>query len=141
MFCAVNPAICACDISYSLITLTQPQVCLLLPGERGNAVFSVPPWRVSVMQDLSVQCDTGAEHGSCCLRRKPVCPPCSLHVLFQLLLRTPLRLRETLTFELLSCHFLLLENRKEKRALTKPTLLHLQQVRDLSIHKASIHHV
>lgn len=45
----------------------QPQVCLLFSGECGNVGFSVAPsWKVSITEDLSVQCDTEAWHGSLC---------------------------------------------------------------------------
>lgn len=64
-------------------------------------------WTLSRTEDLSIQCDTEALHGSLCWSL-PMCPfssrPC-----------TPSGLRETLAFELLSCHFLLLENRETRR--------------------------
>lgn len=73
-----------------------------------DAVFYVASsWTVSRTEDLSIQCDTEALHGSLCCSL-PMCP-------FSTRPRTPSGLRETLAFELLSCHFLLLENRETRR--------------------------
>lgn len=73
-----------------------------------DAVFyGAPSWRVSRTEDLSIQCDTEALHGSLCCSL-PMCP-------FPIRPRTASGLRETLAFELLSCHFLLLENRETRR--------------------------
>lgn len=73
-----------------------------------DAVFYVTPsWRVFRTEDLRIQCDTETVHGSLCCSL-PMCPLSTRP-------STPSGLRETLAFELLSCHFLLSENREMRR--------------------------
>lgn len=73
--CAVNPSLCARDVSDS----HQPHECHFFSGERGDAVFSVAPsWRVSIPEDLSVQCVTEALHGSFCFIKANLPPSCAL---------------------------------------------------------------
>lgn len=124
---AENPSLCISDVNDSQITLTgyqaiaqhnQPRVCLFFSGECGNAGFSVAPsWRVSIKEDLSVRYDTEALHGSLCFIKAhlPIVLSACLCVLSPPGPCTPSGLRETLAFELLSGHFLLLENRERRR--------------------------
>lgn len=89
--------------------------------ECGNAGFSVAPsWRLSISEDLSVQDDTEA---SLCLIKASVPLVCSLPVYVSFLhqARTPSGLRETLAFELLFRHFLLIWKQREEN--TDPYLL------------------
>lgn len=95
---------------------------------RCSVLCCPPSWRVSIMEDLSVQYDTEALHGSLFFIKANL-PPCALCLStcpFSTRPRTRSGLGETLAFELLFCHFLLLENR-ERRGEYWPTFLHLPQ--------------
>lgn len=96
----------------------QKQVYLSLWGECGNAVFA-SSWRDSMSEDVRVRFDTGALHGRLCFK-KQISPLWFLRVLTPTGPRTVSGLRETLAFELLPCHFLLLKQkqREDKRVLT-----------------------
>lgn len=129
---SVTPKITSTDYQ-TVAQHHHQQLCLFFQGEDGGAVvFVATSWRVSVSEDLSVQCDTEAVHGFSCFIKAPpalclsVCP-------FSARRCTPSWLNKTLAFKLLPRHLLLSENRERTRVVT-PTLLRMTQSRVLSIH-------
>lgn len=98
--CAVNPSICANDVNDSQMTRTSDGAPVLRPQPRGQcgdrlvAVSPPPSYAVS--------------------RTEAVCMKCARTRLTLL----PSGLRQTLALELPSRHFLLSENRQQKRRLT-----------------------
>lgn len=105
--CAVNPSICASDVSDCQITL----LCYN-PNHRTNVEMPRPG---HIPRQMICVFDTEALHGSLCCS-SPMCP-------FSNRPRIHSGLREMLAFEFLSCHFLLLENREMKKEHW-PTQIH-----------------
>lgn len=111
--CAVNPSICANDVSDSQMTRTSDGAPVLRPQPRGQcgdrlvAVCSVAPL-LCCFQDrgcVHEVCTNAAHSAALCWALQPA--PL-----------TPSGLRQTLALELPSRHFLLSENRQQKRRLT-----------------------
>lgn len=146
---AVNPSLCASDVSDSQITSTGYEVIAQHHQPAAGVSFLLRwMWKCRVLcRPLLERLHNGgsecsvwhweASHGSLCFIKGQVAP-CSLCLSvcpFSTRRCAPSGLRETLAFELLSRHFLLSENRdrEEKRALTPHSSIgHCQ--RHLSIH-------
>lgn len=120
--CAVNPSICASDVSDSQMALTGYQAIVQHHQPRLGLSFSFWMWRSLIVMQCSMSPPPGefSEQRiwgfSVTLRQcRALSAALCLCVLYPPGPSTPSGLRETLAFELLSCHFLLLENREMRR--------------------------